>query len=88
MRNTFSILNGSFKSSKTLVIDKDSEFIGDISCVNIEIHGKLQGTILSTGTVTFFPCAQFSGTIKAQDIKIYPGAEIEMKPSKADHLNE
>ena len=61
-----------------LCIGKNGKFTGNITCHNLEIYGHFKGSIKASGKVTVYPPANLMGVVKAKDLVIYPGANINI----------
>jgi len=61
-----------------LCLDHDSHFTGTIYCHNIEIYGKFEGTLKSTGKVVVYSPAEINGLIDSNSLMIHPGAVLNM----------
>jgi cytoskeletal protein CcmA (bactofilin family) len=67
-----------FETEKVhLVIHKTSVIEGEIKVSEIDIFGKVNGSIEAETIVVFHPGSEFNGKINAKNIKIYPGAIVE-----------
>jgi cytoskeletal protein CcmA (bactofilin family) len=62
-----------------LYIERDGLVKGNIEGHNIEIHGRFEGNILSTGKISIFPPAQISGKINAKHLMVFPGAVLDIE---------
>ena len=62
-----------------LILERDYVIVGDIFCQDVEIFGQFSGTINAEGTLVARSSAKISGTIKAKQISIYPGAEVNFE---------
>jgi len=49
-----------------------------LKCHDIEIYGEYSGEIYSSGNVTLYPTAIFSGKVIAHTLEILPGAIVNM----------
>ena len=61
-----------------LYLDHSSHIIGTIYCHNIEIYGKFEGTLKSTGKVVVYSPAEINGLIDSNSLIIHPGAILNM----------
>ena len=66
------------QDNSDLFIERDAFFKGDIKCHNIEIHGKIQGSIEATGRILLHPPASLVGDIIGKDIIVQPGASLNI----------
>ena len=62
-----------------LCIEKTGVFTGNIVCHNLEIYGRFEGKIQSTGKVTVYPPAVLKGVINSKNLIVYPGAVINIE---------
>jgi cytoskeletal protein CcmA (bactofilin family) len=60
-----------------LLIEPTGEIIGTIKAKDIQILGKVSGTIQSLGQVTIKASGHVTGTVQAKALNILPGAIIE-----------
>jgi cytoskeletal protein CcmA (bactofilin family) len=65
-------------STSDLFIEEGAKIIGNIQCHDIDVHGEVQGNIISTGKVSFYSTAIFKGDLKSKYLSIAPGAKLEM----------
>lgn len=74
-------LEGSITISENslLRLDRNSSFLGEIRCQDIQIYGNVEGSIFSSGKVTLFSTASFKGVVKAKSLDIHPGAKVDME---------
>jgi cytoskeletal protein CcmA (bactofilin family) len=56
-----------------------SNFKGTLNGDKIELQGKFEGVICSTGMVICRPPCSFQGMIQAQSLIIYPGSLVNLK---------
>lgn len=68
-----------FVETKTLLLERSSEIFGKIHCLDLEVYGKVEGEIEAKGKVTIYPTAKILGKLQAQDLVIYPGAQVSME---------
>ena len=71
------ILN--FDSESTVTLERTSEVNGEINCHDIDIFGKVIGDIKASGVITIRPSAIIKGQISAQNMTIYPGANVNIE---------
>ncbi len=72
--------------AKVVYVGSSAEIIGPISCEEIEVHGKTNGSIDANGKATIKKGAQIIGTIRYQVVSIEEGATVyaELHCTKAD----
>ena len=71
-------VDGTIHTTARLVLDRQSRMQGTIHGHDIEITGYFRGEIFSTGTLSLKAGSEVSGTIKATNLVIYPGALVDM----------
>ncbi|MBY0515770.1 MAG: polymer-forming cytoskeletal protein [Bacteriovoracaceae bacterium] len=59
-----------------LIIEKTANVEGKIQGHDIEIHGTFKGELEAHGLLSLRPGCHVEGTLKAERIVIYPGAQI------------
>lgn len=64
------------QDASLFTIDIDASVKGNIKCHDVEIFGKFEGILNSTGKVTIHPPATVSGEINTQNLVVYPGATV------------
>ncbi len=62
-----------------IIFDRHSDINGEVYGHDIEIFGKFEGKIHSKGNVVVYPCASIIGEIKAKNLIIKPGAQVNIK---------
>lgn len=62
-----------------LIIEQTGSFDGSLECSDLFIHGILKGEIKSTGTVTISSSATVKGKVKAKNLVIEPGSEVNLE---------
>ncbi len=62
------------KGHHQVILEQTAEIDGDISCHNLEVFGKLSGSINASGVLAIRSSANVSGSILAKKMSIYPGA--------------
>lgn len=67
-----------------LSIEKDAVVNGNIKCHNLNIYGIFEGSILASGKVCIYPCAQLKGKINATQLEIHPGSLVEFEGHTED----
>lgn len=65
-------------SDAPLIIERDGMIDGDIDCFDLEVYGTILGKIESKGNVTIYSCAKITGDIKATNLIIKAGAEVNI----------
>ncbi len=66
-------------SNADLFIEEGAKIEGNIQGHDIDIYGEVRGNIHSTGKVSFYSTAVFSGELETKELSISPGAKLEMK---------
>ncbi|MEC8624278.1 MAG: polymer-forming cytoskeletal protein [Bdellovibrionota bacterium] len=66
------------ENNADLIIEKNGAITGEVTCNNIEIYGNYEGTIRASGKVTLYPSAEVKGRVEAMELRIYPGAVLNM----------
>ena len=61
-----------------LLIEKNGTIKGKVWFHNIEIYGAYEGVVKASGKVTLFPSAHVKGRIEAKELRIYPGAILNI----------
>lgn len=61
-----------------LSIEPTGAVQGSLTAYDIDIYGKVEGDIISHGTLRIFPSAKVSGKITAKSLVIRPGATVNM----------
>jgi cytoskeletal protein CcmA (bactofilin family) len=56
-----------------MIFENTGVFDGNINCHDIDIYGKFNGEIKSSGTVTIYPSAIVSGVIHSKNLVVLPG---------------
>ena len=67
-----------------LVIEREGHIKGDIKCYNLEVHGQISGTIVSSGSVTLYPNSRVDGIINTKTLIIRPGAILNIEGHTKD----
>jgi cytoskeletal protein CcmA (bactofilin family) len=82
-----STIEGSLEvlSTGKLVLERGSFIKGKIKAIDLEIFGKVEGTIECSGLVSIRASAEVTGSIKSARLVIYPGAVVEMNASSQDN---
>lgn len=70
-------LLGNFSSGGKLVIGPTGKVIGDINCVNADIEGYYEGTIVVNEMLTVKSNAIIKGNVTVGKLSIEPGAEFQ-----------
>ena len=79
------IIAGNFNGTITvldnskILIERDAEISAKIFCHDIEVFGKLEGSVQASGTLIVRSSAHLSGKIEAKQLSIYPGAVLNME---------
>lgn len=72
------------QDNSLLTVEREASIEGDIYCKDIEVFGKIRGSINASGSLTVRSCAQVAGKIQAKNLSVYPGAIINVE-GHADH---
>ena len=72
--------------AKVVYVGSSAEIIGPVSCEQIEIHGKISGSIDVNGKANIKKAAQVIGSIRYQAVSIEQGAAVyaDLHCTKAD----
>ncbi len=62
-----------------LTLERSAKVEGEIYCHDIEVFGEFRGTLNSSGVLTVRSSGVLSGRINAQNMSVYPGAQINME---------
>ena len=66
------------ENNADLIIEKNGAVKGEVTCHNIEVYGVFEGMIRASGKVTLYPSAEVKGRVEAMELRIYPGAILNM----------
>lgn len=82
------IIEGNIQTPGKVVVGKDGEISGKLSCSNAYFEGKLTGTLELSGTLTLKSTAHIEGDVITEKLAVEPGATFnvtcEMKSSVKD----
>jgi len=82
------IIEGNIQTPGKVVVGKDGEISGKLSCSNAYFEGKLTGTLELSGTLTLKSTAHIEGEVITEKLAVEPGATFnvtcEMKSSVKD----
>ena len=82
------IIEGNIQTPGKVVVGKDGEISGKLSCSNAYFEGKLTGTLELSGTLTLKSTAHIEGDVVTEKLAVEPGATFnvtcEMKSSVKD----
>lgn len=67
-----------------LTLERESQVQGNIYCKDIEVFGKLTGSINASGTLSIRSSAEVSGMVNAKSLNVYPGATLNMEGHTSD----
>ncbi len=67
-------VDGTIKTSGKLIVGKDGEVTGTITCVNADIEGKISGTLNCSGTLNLKSSATIDGEVFIEKLAVEPGA--------------
>tara|TARA_R110000868_G_scaffold204946_3_gene453170 strand:+ start:36503 stop:36853 length:351 start_codon:yes stop_codon:yes gene_type:complete len=62
-----------------LTIEPEGSFEGRLQSHDVEIFGKFDGNLISTGTVIIHSCASVSGDLEASHLIVKPGATVNIE---------
>lgn len=84
-----SFLDGNFimEDEGKLVIDREGHVTGTIDCHELEVYGRIDGTINSKSRVIIYPGAQVTGNIECDSLSIFPGAIVNIEGNTAQTLS-
>ncbi len=74
------------KDLADIIIEISGSLEGQIRCHNLEIFGKLKGSIISSGKITIHPSAEVSGEIKAKNLVIHPGSTVNCEGHTLENI--
>ena len=76
--------------SGILWIDRHASVRGNITCTNIVIAGKVEGSVVASGTVEVCSGATISGDIESERLHVDPNAKINgrLSCSSGDQLKK
>lgn len=82
------IIEGNIQTTGKVVVGKDGEISGKLSCSNAYFEGKLTGILELSGTLTLKSTAHIEGEVITEKLAVEPGATFnvtcEMKSSVKD----
>ncbi|MCP4054020.1 MAG: polymer-forming cytoskeletal protein [Mesoflavibacter sp.] len=82
------IIEGNIQTPGKVVVGKDGQISGKLSCSNAYFEGKLTGTLELSGTLTLKSTAHIEGDVITEKLAVEPGATFnvtcEMKSSVKD----
>lgn len=76
--------NLEIKVEHKLSVEPTGFIHGTLKGGDIDVFGKVEGDIISSGILTIYPSAQVSGHINAKSLIIRPGAIVNMKGHTSD----
>ena len=62
-----------------LIIESTGTLKGTVHCDTLKVYGNVEGEIVASGHVIFYPSAVFTGKIEAGNLTIFPGSRINME---------
>ena len=71
-------IEGNIKTPGKVVVGKDGEISGKLSCSNAYFEGKLNGTLELTGTLTLKATAHIEGDVITEKLAVEPGATFNV----------
>lgn len=69
--------SGEIKASDLLVVGANAQVDAHIYARQLQVEGKLAGTVQVIGCFEIMPGGQFQGEFKAGELKVHPGAVCE-----------
>jgi cytoskeletal protein CcmA (bactofilin family) len=74
------VLTGNIKveTENKLIVEPTGHIQGSIQGHDVDIYGRVDGDVITTGVLCIFPSAQITGKINARSMIIKPGAKINM----------
>ena len=70
-------IQGNIVARGTLTVDNESMVIGDVTCKEFCLGGKIKGNVTTENEAKFLPRAILSGNVKAASIAMSQGAKIK-----------
>ena len=70
---------GELKATELLVIGSNARVDAYVSAAQLQLEGKLNGTVQVMGCFEILPGGEFQGEVKAAEIKIHSGAVFDGK---------
>lgn len=70
-------IQGNVVARGTLTIDNESVVIGNVTCKEFCLGGKIKGNVITENEAKFLPTAILSGNVKAASIAMSQGAKIK-----------
>ncbi len=70
-------IQGNIVARGTLTVDNESVVIGDVTCKEFCLGGKIKGNVTTENEAKFLPTAILSGNVKAASIAMSQGAKIK-----------
>lgn len=67
------------KDESPLIIEQEGHFEGNLTCHDLYIHGSIEGNIFSRGTVRISSSANVHGKVKAKNLVIEPGSDVNLE---------
>lgn len=72
------IIEGNIQTPGKVVVGKDGEIYGKLSCSNAYFEGKLKGTLGLSGTLTLKSTAHIEGDVVTEKLAVEPGATFNV----------
>ncbi len=66
------------KNDCSLVFEREGSIEGIINCHDLEVFGKIEGTINASGTVRIRSGAFVAGVVNAKSLSVFPGATLNI----------
>ncbi|WP_419165929.1 bactofilin family protein [Candidatus Palauibacter sp.] len=79
-------VEGSVQASKSVVVGKKGQVVGDIETQDVVVAGSVQGTVMGASRVELQETCHIDGDIRSRRIKLDEGGQIDGRfhMSKAD----
>jgi cytoskeletal protein CcmA (bactofilin family) len=69
--------SGEVKASALVILGPKAEVKARISAGNLQVEGRLVGTVRVSGWIEIHPGGRFQGAIESGKLKVYPGGIFE-----------
>jgi cytoskeletal protein CcmA (bactofilin family) len=67
-------VDGNIKTSGRLIVGKDGEISGIVTCANADVEGRISGTLNCSGTLSLKSSAVIDGEVFIEKLSVEPGA--------------
>lgn len=68
----------SMKNESALTFEREGSIEGIVNCHDLEVFGKIQGTINASGVVRIRSGAIVAGVVNAKSLSVFPGAILNI----------